>query len=171
MSLLFDVGPRVSELVAIDREDVFLDAGYALVRSPAKNGEIRVLPLGRTTRRVLRSHLGRKKGSGPLFMGERGERMTPAGVRQVLARLSEKARVPRAFPHAFRHAASAWYTANGAPASAKNAVFGWGRRRSFVVDQEAAYTVLTTEQIVAMHLRYSPLDHLPPAPGASRRAA
>jgi integrase len=172
LSLLFDVGPRVSELVAINRDDVFLDAGYVLIREPAKDGGPRILPLGRTTRRVLRSHLGRTRGSGPLFMGERGERMTPPAVRQVLARLSEKARVPRAFPHAFRHTASAWYTANGAPASAKNAVFGWARAYRYIIDQEAHYTILTGEQIVAIHLRYSPLDHIRPfADDESDRAA
>jgi site-specific recombinase XerD len=171
LKLLFDAGPRVSELVAIDRDQVHLDEGYLVIGDPAKGGPVRILPLGQTSRRAVRSLLGRAKRSGPLFMGERGERMTNAGVRQVLARLSEKARVHRVFPHAFRHEASAWYTANGAPVSAKNAVFGWNSRRSFVDAQEAGYTILTTQQIVAMHLRYSPLDHLGPSADASREVA
>jgi integrase/recombinase XerC len=125
IALLFDVGPRVSELVAIDREDVFLDQGYVVIGSPAKNGPIRHLPLGKATTRAMRLHFGRSKGTGPLFLGERHERMTGAAVRQVIARLSQKALVPRVFPHAFRHQASSWYTALEAPASAKNGVFGW----------------------------------------------
>ena len=169
LSLLFDVGPRVSELVAINREEVFLDQGWVLIGSPAKNGGTRILPLGRTTHRLLRAHLGRSVGTGPLLMGERGVRMTSAAVRQALARLSEKARVPRVFPHAFRHEASAWYTANGAPDSAKNAVFGWTTARKG--PQEANYTVLTNEQVVTIHRRLSPLDQLQPTLDASRRAA
>lgn len=168
LSLLFDVGPRVSELVAMNREDVSLESGYVTVRQPGKNGPTRALPLGRATTRVLRAHLGRTKGTGPLFMGERGERMTPAAVRQVLARLSEKSRVPRAFPHAFRHEASARYSSLGAPGSAKNAVFGWKPSRS---DMDANYTFLSTDEVVELHQRYSPLDHFQQSEERSHRAA
>jgi site-specific recombinase XerC len=168
LSVLFDVGPRLSEFVAIDREDVFLDAGYVMVQAPGKNGKRRPLPLGRTTRRVLRAHLGRSKGTGPVFVGERGKRMTSAAVRQVLARLSVKARVPRVFPHAFRHEASAWYTTLGATASAKDAVFGW---KPDPRSMDATYTFLTTEQVVLQHQARSPLDHFVQSTDRARRAA
>lgn len=61
-----------------------------------------------------------------------------------------------------------WHSSLGAPASAKNAVFGWKPSRS---DMDANYTFLSTDEVVELHRRYSPLDHFQQSEERSRRAA
>ena len=159
LALLIDVGPRVSELVSIDRADVDFPNRWIAIRSPAKRGLVRIVPLGSEAIRLLRGHLGSGPDRGPLFVQRGGERMTDNAVRSMLVRLSEWVEIDRVSPHDFRHTASTAYTAAGADEVLKNKVFGW-RPNPWSMNQR--YTHLTNAQIVAAHQRISPLDALRP---------
>jgi integrase/recombinase XerD len=159
LALLDDVGPRVSELVTIDRADVLLDRRSILLQLPAKRGLVRTVPLGSESVRILRDLVGTRRPVGPLFVQRGGSRMTDDAVRAILVRLSERTGVARVSPHDFRHTASTNYSANGADETLKNKVFGWkADKRSM----NQRYTHLTPEQVIAAHQRLSPLDQLAP---------
>jgi integrase len=134
LAVLDDVGPRVSELVTLEREDIRLDGRSVLLQLPAKRGLVRVLPLGTETVRVIRDLVGTRRLNGPLFVQRGGGRMTDNAVRSMLVRLSEETGIERVSPHDFRHTASTNYSANGA-------------------DEALKY---------AAHQRLSPLDQLAP---------
>jgi integrase/recombinase XerD len=159
LAVLDDVGPRVSELVTLDREDLRLDDRSILLRHPAKRGVVRTLPLGSESVRIIRDLVGTRRTSGPLFVQRGGARMTDDAVRAMLVRLSAMTGVERVSPHDFRHTASTNYSANGADEALKNKVFGWKPDRR---SMNQRYTHLTPEQVVAAHQRLSPLDQLAP---------
>jgi site-specific recombinase XerD len=92
---------RVSELCALTWGDINLDEGTIQV-SRAKAGAPAVHPLARGDRGVLATL--RRSGEGHLFVGERGEPMTPPGVRQIMRRLGVLAGLGRVHPHMLRHA-------------------------------------------------------------------
>ena len=93
---------RVSELCGLRWADINLDDGTVAV-ARGKGGAPAVHPLARGDRRLLTALKG--SGEAHLFTGERGEVMTPPGVRRLLRRLGELAGLGRVHPHMLRHAA------------------------------------------------------------------
>ena len=100
--LAYRHGLRVSELCCLTWGDINLTAGTMQV-CRAKAGAPAVHPLARGDRALLTA-LDRS-GSAHLFVGERGEPMTPPGVRRLLRRLGTLAGLGRVHPHMLRHAA------------------------------------------------------------------
>jgi integrase/recombinase XerD len=159
LAILDDVGPRVSELVTLEREDIRLEGRSVLLQLPAKRGLVRVLPLGTESVQVIRDLVGTRRLSGPLFVQQGGGRMTDDAVRTMLVRLSERTGVERVNPHDFRHTASTNYAANGADEALKYKVFGWKPDKR---SMNQRYTRFTPDQVIAAHQRLSPLDQLAP---------
>jgi site-specific recombinase XerD len=89
LSLLYDTGARVQELVDLSAGDVRLEAP-AQVRLMGKGRKMRAVPLMDATVQLLRNHL-RENGldrpqhsEQPLFQNRHGGRFTRSGVRYVL---------------------------------------------------------------------------------------
>ena len=93
---------RVSELCALTWDDVDLKAG-TLQAPRSKGGAYALHPLQRGDRAALVSLKG--SGKAHLFVGERGEPMTPPGVRRLIRRLGVLAGLGRVHPHMLRHGA------------------------------------------------------------------
>ena len=91
LETLYATGLRVSELVSLRLEDIYLDAGY--VRCLGKGRKERIVPLGRSAARWIVRYL--KKGraqisskSGPwLFPSRLGTRMTRQRFWQISSKL------------------------------------------------------------------------------------
>jgi integrase/recombinase XerD len=90
LEVLYGAGLRVSELTALDVDDVDLDGGA--VRVLGKGGKEREVPIGRHARDAVSAYLSRGRPSlagpatrGALFLNTRGGRLT----RQSCARLLE----------------------------------------------------------------------------------
>lgn len=93
-------GIRVGSAVALDVDDLDLDAGTLRLRT-MKNGDTDVVFLAPDVVTLLRDHVGTR---GPLFPGVNGARL---GTRQVARRFSEwaaRAGIRHLNPHALRHA-------------------------------------------------------------------
>ena len=91
LSVLYDTGARVQELVDLSVGDVRLDAP-AQVRLFGKGRKVRAVPLMDATTRLLRDYL-RERGldrperfEQPLFQKRRGDRLSRWGVRYILDR-------------------------------------------------------------------------------------
>jgi site-specific recombinase XerD len=111
LSVAYNTGARVSELVGLKIEDVELVRGTS-VRILGKGRKLRQVPLWKSTAALLRSWLGRigKDSDGPVFPNRWGRRMTRSAVEKRL-RLVVKAASStcpslagrRISPHTLRH--------------------------------------------------------------------
>jgi integrase/recombinase XerC len=103
VELLYASGLRVSELAALDVEDVDRDRGA--LRVLGKGGKERMVPFGATARRALEAVLaGSHPGTGPLFLNQRGGRLTVRAIHAIVrARARDAGLTRRVSPHTLRH--------------------------------------------------------------------
>lgn len=95
--LLVVTGMRVSEIVALDRDDVDLGEGILSIRR-TKFGKSRLVPVHRSTRRALRHYARRRRrdriyprpSTPSFFLAERGRRLTGWAVRRTFIHLSRQ---------------------------------------------------------------------------------
>lgn len=95
LGLLAVTGMRISELVALDNEDIDLAQGQLTVRD-AKFGKSRWLPLHPTTQQALQRYVQRRDQHYPIpcssgfFVSEQGTRLTTCTVRATFVQLSRQ---------------------------------------------------------------------------------
>jgi len=108
--LLYATGLRVSEVAALDLEDVDLSA--RMLRAQGKGRKERIVPFGETAEDALRAWLPVRRelrlsasgGDEPLFVNARGGRLTTRSMARVLKRRLRAAGLPAQIsPHALRH--------------------------------------------------------------------
>ncbi|MDA2927724.1 site-specific integrase [Acidobacteria bacterium AH-259-G07] len=114
LSLLYDTGARVQELIDLSAGDVRLDPP-AQVRLMGKGRKMRAVPLMAKTVQLLRDHMHEnhldrpEQFDQPLFRNGRGQRLSRSGIRYILQKYVGKARSKRpslnrtVTPHMFRH--------------------------------------------------------------------
>lgn len=109
LELLYATGLRVSELVALDVEDIDLEGGMA--RCVGKGNKERVLPLYDQARDILGAYLhsGRPgllsdEQERALFLNRRGQRLTRQGLWLIIKRYAEQSGISgHITPHTLRH--------------------------------------------------------------------
>jgi len=114
LSLLYDTGARVQEVIDLTRRDVRLDAP-AQLRLTGKGGRTRIVPLMPNTVALLSDHL-REHGldepghlDSPVFVNRSEHRLTRSGIWRRLQKYAAQARpvcphLPEQIsPHVFRH--------------------------------------------------------------------
>jgi len=107
MELFYSSGLRLSELVGLDLTDI--DLADRTVRVLGKGGKTRVVPVGRyAVEAIGRWLLERTKladvGNTALFVGQRGDRISPRSVqKQVAAWAKHQGLGVHVHPHMFRH--------------------------------------------------------------------
>jgi site-specific recombinase XerD len=115
LSLMYDSGARVQEMADLSAGDVRTDSP-ATVRITGKGGKSRIVPLMDPTADVVRRYIidsgldcGGKR-SYPLFPNRSGRKLTRAGIKYILDKYVEAARIENPAilpdvisPHSFRH--------------------------------------------------------------------
>ncbi len=115
MSLLYDTGARVQELVDLCMEDIRVSSP-TVIRLTGKGGKSRLVPIMKPTEKLLRQYMDEHDpnssmhGSYPLFCNRAGKKLTRAGVTYILnkylslARAASCTSLPDSFsPHCLRH--------------------------------------------------------------------
>jgi len=115
LSLLYDTGARVQELIDLSVRDVRLESP-AQVRLTGKGRKTRVVPLMNSTVALLRDYLceqgliGPEPFDKPLFRNRFGGRLSRSGIRYLVEKYVRKASIsqpavplPKVSPHTFRH--------------------------------------------------------------------
>jgi len=114
LSVLYDTGARVQELIDLSAGDVRLDSP-AQVRLMGKGRKMRAVPLMDATATILRDHLREngldrpERADQPLFQNRQGGRLTRTGVRYLLQKYVETVRrdhpgfTQPVSPHSLRH--------------------------------------------------------------------
>ena len=111
LELLYASGLRVAELVGLDFGDILF--AERTLRVLGKGGKERLVPFHDRAAQVLEAYLGHRrellaaKGLSPspaVFLNQRGGRLTPTSVRNLLAKALEHAAIrAKVSPHALRH--------------------------------------------------------------------
>ncbi len=112
LELLYGAGLRVGELVDLDLDD--LDRGRRLVRVSGKGRKERIVPFGTKALEAMEAYLPERalwragkvlEDGDPLFVNQRGSRLSDRSVRRILnAAVTRTAGLYGLHPHALRHA-------------------------------------------------------------------
>jgi integrase/recombinase XerD len=113
LETLYGTGVRISELVALDVDDLDLDGGSVLVRS-GKGSKARSVPIGRAARRAVGDYLAVSRpellahsvesASPAVFLNHRGRRLSRQGCWKILKRYAATAGLEsKVSPHTLRH--------------------------------------------------------------------
>ncbi len=105
--LLYSSGIRVSELCNLNLEDLNFEKNTIRI-SGGKGGKDRYTFFSEECKVELKKYLSsRKEKSGPLFLNNYGNRITPLNVQRMIKRLGKKAKImnyqERCTPHKLRH--------------------------------------------------------------------
>lgn len=121
LELLYASGLRVSELVGLDLQDVFFE--QRILRVMGKGSKERLVPFHPEAAKALEnylqfrsSHLALKSlpPTAAIFLNQRGGRLTPTSVRNLLQKAMEGAALrARISPHALRHSFASHLLAHG----------------------------------------------------------
>jgi integrase/recombinase XerC len=110
LEMLYSAGLRVSELTAMNVQDVNID--QSVIRVRGKGNKERITPVGKKALAALKAYrecLGRQSGigffeNGPLFLNLRNGRLTSRSVARILDKWAIKCSLSMpVFPHAMRH--------------------------------------------------------------------
>ena len=119
LELLYATGIRVSELIALDVQDVNLSACFLRCRGKSRE---RVVPLYKAAVRALTAYVGEVRpqlledpDATALFVNMNGERMSRQGFWKIVKGYQEKAGIHKEItPHTLRHSFAAHLLENGA---------------------------------------------------------
>jgi integrase/recombinase XerC len=144
LELFYASGLRLSELVDLDLTDVNLSS--RIVRVRGKGGKERLVPFNRTAAEAMRTMMadrgglpgpgGTSRGGAgrhakirhPLFLNQRGGRLTTRSVDRIVRRYVREAAIARGIsPHALRHTFATHLLQSGADLRAIQELLGHAR--------------------------------------------
>lgn len=148
LEVLYGAGLRISELVALDVDDVDLDEGS--LRVVGKGDKERVVPLGRYAVRAVASYLARGRPSlagartrGALFLNQRGGRLTRQGATNIIQAAARRAGIrARVTPHVLRHSFATHMLEGGADVRVVQELLGHAS-----VATTQIYTLVTQDRL------------------------
>ena len=148
LQLLYASGMRVSELVALNVNDVDTAEGY--VRCFGKGRKERLIPIHRQAAAAVekylkesRPHLTHDDTEKALFLNRRGERLTRQGLWQILKGYAKAAELDKEVtPHTLRHSFATHMLSGGADLRSVQELLGHAN-----ISTTQIYTHLTTEHV------------------------
>jgi integrase/recombinase XerD len=154
MLLMVDTGLRRSEVVALNWGDLDILSGLARVVR-GKGGKARSVVVGTTTRRALLAYRRTlPTDTIPLFLSQRGDRLTGNGLRELLLRLSKRANITFS-AHALRRTFVILSLRAGMDVLHLQALLGHSS-----LDMVQHYAQMVDDDLLQAHKQYSPIDNL-----------
>jgi len=128
---LYSCGLRVSELLNLQRSDLFFDEGF--IRVIGKGNKQRFVPINTQTQNYIsfyindiRTHINVQKGfEDTVFLNRRGKNLTRVMIFTIVKNLAEKAGIQKKIsPHTFRHSFATHLLERGADLRAIQQMLG-----------------------------------------------
>lgn len=148
MSLLLSTGCRISEICALNRNDIDFINKEILVLG--KGNKERTVFIDDVTAMLLQRYLAnRKDDSLALFVGKGTERMQPCGIRKMIHAVAERAGVENAHPHRFRRTLATTLIDHGMPIQEVAAILGHDK-----LDTTMKYVYLNKNNVKNSYNKY-----------------
>ncbi|OGP86786.1 MAG: site-specific tyrosine recombinase XerD [Deltaproteobacteria bacterium RBG_16_48_10] len=157
IEMLYATGMRVSELIKIPLNQIYLEAGYALIYG--KGSKERVVPLGSEALKwvalylqTVRNHLLKGKESPLLFIGRFRKGLSRQRFWKSLKGYGQKAGIKkRMTPHLLRHSFASHLLERGADLRSVQMMLG-----HVDISTTQIYTHVTGERLKKVHQKYHP---------------
>lgn len=158
LETLYSTGVRVSELVGLDWGEV--DFGLGVIRVMGKGSKERIVPIGEIALKALDAYAAEQalrwkrpaKGKHPVFLNQRGGRITTRSVARVVDKYLRAADIPvRMGPHGLRHTFATHLLNGGADLRIIQELLG---HASLSTTQR--YTHLNLDQLTAVYDKAHP---------------
>ena len=157
LQVFLDTGMRVGETLALDEEDIDLDAGAISVEaSNAKTRKGRTIPISKKTADLIKNLLEINKKlvdrEPALFISVSGKRLDASEVRRFMLLYKKEAGVEKkASPHIYRHSYCKHYLLNGGDAYSLQKMVGHTNMETL-----KRYTKMNIGELKQQHDKYSP---------------
>ena len=151
VELLYGTGARISEIVALNVNDVLkVDGGeLSSIRLSGKGGKMRVVPLGSFARTALEQYLIRirpalvKSDRGALFLNDRGGRLSRQTMWKLVSEAARRANIStEVSPHSLRHSYATHLLDGGADVRVVQELLGHAS-----VTTTQIYTLVTIDKL------------------------
>ncbi|WP_040208253.1 site-specific tyrosine recombinase XerD [Neobacillus jeddahensis] len=158
IELLYATGIRVSELIALEIEDIHLTMGF--IRCSGTGNKERILPIGRAALEAIKHYLdnGRsqfvttKHRDNALFLNHQGHRLTRQGFWKILKKLAKEAGIQKELtPHTLRHSFATHLLENGADLKSVQEMLGHAD-----ISTTQIYTSVTKTKIKDVYSKFHP---------------
>ncbi|TET14504.1 MAG: hypothetical protein E3J81_06595 [Dehalococcoidia bacterium] len=171
MLTLLDTALRVSELVNIRLDDLWLEEG--LIKVMGKGGKERFVPIGKSIQHILWRHINKYRAEPVtpdcdfLFLARDGRPMTKDRIKKKMSHYGEKAAIKgiRCSLHTLRHTASVKWIRNGGDVFSLQQILGHSTLNMVRVYVNPAQT-----DVEAAHRIHSPVDNMDFKPPSKRIA-
>lgn len=154
VELMYSTGARVSEVVALDLDEID-DSG--LIRVRGKGAKERVVPVGSFAMKSLQAYLVRSRpllvqgsSSNALFLNKRGARLSRQSIWEVIQRAGEAIGL-EVSPHALRHSFATHLIEGGADVRVVQELLGHSS-----VTTTQIYTLMTIDSLRQAYLSAHP---------------
>ena len=156
LEVLYATGIRVSELIALNVQDVNLSLGF--IRCVGKRKE-RIVPLYRGAVKALEAYLNNVRpqlledpNEMALFVNMNGERMSRQGFWKIVKHYQEKAGISKDItPHTLRHSFAAHLLENGADLKSIQEMLGHAD-----ISSTQIYTQIVSQKLKDVYIKAHP---------------
>lgn len=156
LELLYATGIRVSELIALDVQDVNLTVGFVRCEN---HGKERMVPLYRAAIKALAAYINNvrpqlleRPEETALFVNLSGERMSRQGFWKIVKHYQEKAGIAKEItPHTLRHSFAAHLLENGADLKSIQEMLGHAD-----ISSTQIYTQLVNQKLKDVYIKAHP---------------
>src|SRR3989338_532418 len=151
LETFYSTGMRISELVGLKLQDIDFISG--IVKVMGKGRKERIIPIGDTAMRAIRSYLEkRQRQSSGLFLNKNGKPIGARGVRGIVAKCLLQAGLKQGIsPHTFRHSFATHMLNRGADLRTVQELLGHVNLSTTQI-----YTHLTTDKLKSVYDKAHP---------------
>jgi site-specific recombinase XerD len=162
--LLLDTGVRVSEVTGDPKNDLLglriqdVDRRNLRIKVMGKGSKERILPISSSTSKAIWRYLLQRPNADPiesLFLSSKDDYpLTRSGILQLIRRLGQRAGIPDAYPHRFRHTFAINFLRNGGNALELKRLLGHS-----TLEMVQRYVSIAQVDVENAHKRASPVSN------------